>query len=156
MRGIDPDLPLTNVSTQLDQIEGRFAQERLFAEACAWFGALALLLACIGLFGLMSYSVSRRTNEIGIRMALGAERLTVMRLVMSESMALVGLGLAAGLVLAFGVSRFVAALLFGVDATDPVTFVAVSFLMLAVAALASYLPANRAARVDPAVALRKS
>src|SRR6185437_16985437 len=106
-RQIDPDLPLTDVSTQIEQVEKRFQQEKLFAQAYALFGGLALLLAAIGLFGLMSYNVSRRTNEIGIRMALGAQARDVLALVMRESMILVVIGIAVGLTIALASSRFV-------------------------------------------------
>jgi ABC-type antimicrobial peptide transport system permease subunit len=154
VRQIDPNLPVTNVSTQLEQIDERFAQERLFAQAYALFGALALVLASIGLFGLMSYSVSRRTNEIGIRMALGARRADVLRLVMRESMSLVAIGVVAGIVIAAVGSRLVATLLFEVPATDLATMSAAIGVMALVAAFAGYLPARRASRVDPMVALR--
>jgi predicted permease len=154
VRQIDPNLPLTDISTQLEQVEKRFAQERIFAQAYTLFGALALLLASIGLFGLMSYSVSRRTNEIGIRMALGAQRQDVLRLVMRESMVLVVAGVIIGLAIALGVSRFVATLLYGLAATDTMTIVVSVAVMVAVAALAGFVPARRASRVDPMVALR--
>ena len=107
VRQVDPNLPLMNVSTQMEQVEQRFLQEKLFAQAYALFGGIALLLAAVGLFGLMSYSVARRTNEIGIRMALGAERMHVLRLVMGESMLLVfiGIGLGVAVALAAGAVR---------------------------------------------------
>jgi predicted permease len=154
VRQIDPNLPMTDVSTQLEQVERRFAQEKIFAQAYSLFGGLALLLAAIGLFGLMSYSVSRRTNEIGIRMALGAQRRDVLRLVMRESMILVISGVIIGVVVALGVSRFVATLLYGLAANDGVTIVASISVMMLVAALAGFVPARRASRVDPMVALR--
>jgi len=152
-RRIDPNLPLTDVSTQVEQVEKRFAQEKLFAQAYTLFGGLALLLASVGLFGLMSYSVARRTNEIGIRMALGAQRQDVLRLVMRESMMLVLAGIVAGVAIALGASRFVATLLFGLPPTDVVTMIIAVCVMVTVSALAGYLPARRASRVDPMVAL---
>lgn len=152
-RQIDPNLPLTDVSTQIEQVERRFAQEKLFAQAYTLFGGLALLLASIGLFGLMSYSVSRRTNEIGIRMALGAQRQDVLRLVMRESMILVALGVTIGLAVAVGASHLVATLLFGLPPRDPLSIGVAVAVMLLVSALAGYLPARRASRVDPMVAL---
>ena len=133
----------------------RWSGEKLFAQACALFGGLALLLASIGLFGLMSYSVERRTNEIGIRMALGARREDVLRLVMKESMVLVVMGVAIGLVLAIAAGRLVATLLFGLSPTDVATMLGAILVMLAVSALAGPLPARRASRVDPIVALRE-
>jgi predicted permease len=154
MRQIDPNLPLTNVSTQLEQIERRLLQERAFAQALSWFGLLALMLAAIGLFGLMSYGVARRTNEIGIRMALGAQRLNVLGLIMRESMILVGAGVAIGLTVAASTSRLINSLLFGLAPTDALSMLAAVGVMLIVAAIAGYLPARRASRVDPLVALR--
>ncbi len=154
VRQVDAALPMMDVSTQIEQVEKRFAQEKVFAQAYTLFGALALLLASVGLFGLMSYSVSRRTNEIGIRMALGAQREDVLRLVMGESMILVVIGVVAGLALAVAATRFVTALLFGLAPTDMRTmFVAVGVMVL-VSAIAGYLPARRASRVDPMIALR--
>jgi ABC-type antimicrobial peptide transport system permease subunit len=153
VRRIDPNLPVTDVSTQIEQVEQRFGQEKLFAQAYTLFGALALLLASIGLFGLMSYSVSRRTNEIGIRMALGAQRQDVLRLVMRESMVLVVAGIAAGVAIALAASRSVEALLFGLPPTDAVSMTLAVAVMMLVSALAGYLPARRASRVDPMVAL---
>jgi predicted permease len=154
VRQVDPNLPMMDISTQIEQVERRFAQEKIFAQAYTLFGALALLLAGIGLFGLMSYSVARRTNEIGIRMALGARSVDVLRLVMRESMILVALGVVIGMGVALSVSRFVATLLFGLAATDAVSLAAATGTMVAVSALAGFLPARRAARVDPMIALR--
>jgi predicted permease len=153
-RQIDPNLPLTDVSTQIEQVEKRFQQERLFAVAYALFGALALLLASVGLFGLMSYSVSRRTNEIGVRMALGAQPADVLRLVMGESMLLVAVGAVLGVAAALASARLIATQLFGVPPTDLAALLAAVGIMAAVSAFAGYLPARRAARVDPMVALR--
>jgi predicted permease len=154
VRQVDSNLPMMDVSTQLEQVERRFQQEKLFAQAYALFGALALLLASIGLFGLMSYSVSRRTNEIGIRMALGAQRGDVLGLVMRESLILVVAGVVLGVAVALGLSQYVATLLFGLAATDARTMAAATGIMVLVSALAGFLPARRASRVDPMVALR--
>ena len=154
VRQVDPNLPMTDVSTQIEQIERRFQQEKMFARAYTLFGALALLLAAIGLFGVMSYSVSRRTSEIGIRMALGAQRQDVLRLVMRESMILVAAGVLIGVAIALGAARFVTTLLFGLAATDAATIAGATGVMVTVSALAGFLPARRASRVDPMVALR--
>ena len=153
VRQIAPNLPLIGVSTQVEQVERNLQQERVFAQAYAMFGGLALLLASIGLFGVMSYSVARRTSEIGIRMALGAQRGDVLRLVMRESMLLVVIGIVAGLAVAVAASRLVASLLFGLAATDAPTILLATLVMAGVSAIAGYLPARRAARVDPMVAL---
>jgi predicted permease len=153
VRQIDPNLPMMDVTTQIEQVEMRFAQEKFFAQAYALFGAIALLLASIGLFGLMSYSVSRRTNEIGIRMALGAQRGDVLRLVMRESMVLVVIGIGLGLAAAYGASQYLATLLYGLPPTDVVSIALAVLLMVVVSAIAGFLPARRASRVDPMVAL---
>jgi predicted permease len=153
VRQIDQNLPVMDVSTQLEQVEMRFQQERFFAQAYTTFGIVALLLAALGLFGLMSYNVARRTNEIGIRMALGAQRRDVLRLVMRESMILVIVGVVAGLALALFASRFVATLLYGVPPTDLIALALAILVMLTVSAVAGYIPARRASRVDPMVAL---
>jgi predicted permease len=154
MQKVDPELPVTGVTTQTDNIENRVAQERLFALAYSLFGALALLLACIGLFGLMSYSVSRRTNEIGIRMALGAQRSGVVGMVLRESMIMVAMGVTLGLAAAMAAGRLIASVLFGLEPTDAWTIAAAIALMAAVSFAAGYLPARRASRVEPMVALR--
>jgi predicted permease len=153
VRQIDSNIPVTDVSTQIEQVERRYQQERVFAQAYTLFGVLALLLASIGLFGLMSYNVARRTNEIGIRMALGAQREDVLHLVMRESMILVAVGIAVGLAIALGTGRFVSTLLFGLPATDIATLALAILVMVVVSAFAGYLPARRASRVDPMVAL---
>ena len=154
MHKVDPELPVTGVTTQTDNIENRVAQERLFALAYSLFGGLALLLACIGLFGLMSYSVSRRTNEIGIRMALGAQRSGVVGMVLRESMIMVAAGVTLGLAGALAAGRLIASVLFGLEPTDGWTIAAAVALMAAVSFAAGYLPARRASRVDPMIALR--
>ena len=154
VRQIDSSLPLMNVMTQLEEVEGRFLQEKVFAQAYTMFGGLAVLVASVGLFGLMSYSVARRTNEIGIRMALGAQRQDVLRLVMRESMILVGAGVAFGLGGAVASSRLVSSLLFGLAPNDPITMAGAITLMVLVSALAGYLPARRAVRINPMMALR--
>jgi predicted permease len=153
VRQIDPNLPMTDVSTQLEQVERRFQQEKVFAQAYTLFGVVALLVASIGLFGLMSYSVSRRTNEIGIRMALGAQRFDVLRQVLSESMLLVAIGVVIGVAAALAAGRLVTTLLFGLAPNDVMTVAAAVAVMLVVSAFAGYLPARRASRVDPMVAL---
>jgi predicted permease len=153
VRELDPNLPLMDVSTQMELVERRFVQEKVMAQAYTLFGGLAILLASVGLFGLMSYTVARRTNEIGVRMALGAQPLDVLRLLMGESMILVAAGVVIGLVATIGAGRLVASLLFGVPATDMFTIVFAVLLMLTVSAIAGYLPARRASRVDPMVAL---
>jgi predicted permease len=154
VRQVEPNLPMMDVSTQLEQVERRFAQEKIFAQAYTLFGGLALVVASIGLFGLMSYAVARRTNEIGIRMALGAQRGHVLRQVLIESMILVAIGVAIGVAGALGTGRFVSTLLFGLDPTDIATIATATVVMSAVSALAGFLPARRASRVDPMVALR--
>jgi predicted permease len=155
VRQIDPNLPVMDMSTQMEQIERRFLQERVFANAYLIFGSLALALAAIGIFGLMSYSVARRTNEIGIRMALGARSQDVLRLIMRESMILVAVGVVIGIAIALGTSRYVASLLFGLPPTDVISMIVAMLVMIGVSAFAGYLPARRASRVDPMVALHQ-
>jgi ABC-type antimicrobial peptide transport system permease subunit len=156
MRTIDPDVPMQDVFTQMEQVERRLAQEKVFAQAYTLFGLLALVLAAVGLFGVMSYNVARRTNEIGIRIALGAQRRDVMGATLRESLVLVAGGAAIGLVTAVSVSRFIASQLYGVAPNDAPTVVLAVAVLSVVAALAAYLPARRASRVDPMVALRES
>ena len=154
VRGVDKDLPLFDIKTQNAQIEQLLSQEILFARLSSFFGMLALVLACVGLYGVMSYVVARRTNEIGIRMALGAERGNVVKMIMKESMTPVVLGLVIGLLTALGATRFISSMLFGLEPNDRVTISLAVLTMIAVTALAAYLPARRAAGVNPVDALR--
>ena len=151
---VDKNLPLFEVRTQTEQIEETLFQERLMTRLSSFFGVLALLLACIGLYGLLSYDVARRAKEVGIRMALGAERSDVLRLVVRRGIALVLVGAAAGIGAALGVTRFMASMLYDVRANDPATIAAVTILLGLVALAACWIPARRAMRVDPMVALR--
>ena len=154
LRRVDPNVPILRVTTQTEQIEARFAQEKVFAQACTLFGGLAVLIASIGLFGLMSYTVARRTNEIGIRMALGADRGAVIGMVVREGMRLIVAGLAIGTAVVLAGGRFVASLLFDLAPGDPWTLAGAAGLLVTLAAVAGYLPARTASKVDPIVALR--
>ena len=135
-------------------IEATILRERLMATLSVFFGLLALLLACIGLYGILAYGVASRTNEIGIRMALGAARRSVFWLILREALLLVIAGVAVGLPMIFAVTRLAATLLFGLTPTDPISLLFAALLMLVVAMVAGYLPSRRATRVDPLVALR--
>jgi predicted permease len=154
VRQTEPNLPVIDMSTQAETIDRLLAQERIIAQLAGFIGLLALLLACTGLFGLLSHEVGTRTREIGIRMALGARRPDVLRLVLRMGLLVAAFGLALGAAAAFGVTRYLASILFDVQPADPVTFLAVGALLLCVALLACYLPARRAATVDPLKALR--
>jgi predicted permease len=151
---LNENLPLFQVTTESQQIDRLLFQERLVARLSAFFGLLALVLACIGLYGLLSYEVSRRTREIGIRMALGAQEGDVLRLVVKQGLALALVGAAVGIGVALGVTRYLTSMLYGVHANDPLTIGAVAVLLALVALAACYIPARRATRVDPMVALR--
>jgi predicted permease len=153
VRRVDATLPITNVSTQVDRIETRLQQDRVFANAYSLFGGLAVLLACIGLFGVMSYNVARRTNEIGIRMALGARPMEIVRMVLGECWLLIGIGAVIGLGTALAAGRLVREVIYGLAPTDIATFVGATMLIGLVATLAGFLPARRASKVDPLVAL---
>ncbi|HLF82571.1 MAG TPA: ABC transporter permease [Blastocatellia bacterium] len=153
-QALDPNLAVTNVQSLSDVVGASLFAARMGAVLLAIFGFLALLLAAIGLYGVMSYTVSRRTREIGIRMALGAGTGNVLRLVLKEGLALVGGGVAAGLIVAAAATRLLASFLYGVSPLDATTFVAIPLVLALVALLASYLPARRAVKVDPMVALR--
>jgi putative ABC transport system permease protein len=151
---LDRDLPVFGVKTMDEYLAASVAAPRFNTTLLSIFAAVALALTIVGLYGVMSYAVAQRTNEIGIRMALGAQTRDVMRLVVKQGVKLVALGLALGLVGSFALTRLLTALLFGVTKHDPLTFVAVSVLLAAVALLACYIPARRATRIDPLVALR--
>ena len=151
---IDSRLPILRVTILGDQVYESSHQERMIARFCSFFGLLALLLASIGLYGTMAYSVVRRTNEIGIRMALGAQRRHLLWMVLRESAVMVMLGLTLGLPLALIATRWMKSFLFGVPPLDPVAMGAAVVLMATVSTLAGYLPARRATQVDPMVALK--
>jgi predicted permease len=151
----DPNLAIGEMATLRGMVQDSLSRETLLAELAGFFGALALLLASIGLYGVMTYSVSRRTNEIGIRMALGAQPGAVLGMVLRESVFVVGLGLVAGIPAALACGRYVRSQLYGLAPNDPITIVGASALLIAVALLASYLPARRAATLDPLAALRE-
>jgi predicted permease len=168
VRELDSDLPVTEVGSQTERSQATLGEERLSARLLSFFGGLALLLAAIGLSGVLAYSVSQRTNEIGIRMALGAQTANVLRLVIWQGMKLVLLGLAVGAAAGYGLKRLLAnqsfergtwqarmaEQLYGVSVTDPLTVAVIALLLILVALLACWIPARRAARVDPMVALR--
>jgi macrolide transport system ATP-binding/permease protein len=148
------NLPLTDVRTQTEQIDQILFKERLMSRLSGFFAALALVLACIGLYGLLSYEVARRTRELGIRVALGAHHRDLSRLVIGQGILLALIGAAIGIAAAVGVTRFMSAMLYDVRANDPLTMVAVAALLILVAFAACYIPARRAMKVDPMVALR--
>jgi putative ABC transport system permease protein len=154
VKAMDPDLPIINVRTMTEVISRSVWQPRLYAILFGVFAAVALALASIGVYGVMAYSVSERTREIGVRVALGAQRRDVLKLVVAQGMALTLIGAGLGLVGALGLTRLMQSMLFEVSATDPLTFAALAVLLSVVAMLACYLPARRATKVDPMVALR--
>jgi predicted permease len=151
---VNTNLPLFDVKTESEQIDRLLFQERLVARLSGFFGLLALVLACVGLYGLLSFEVSRRTREIAIRMALGAHRVSVLKLVLRQGIVLAIVGAAVGIGVALGVTRYLTSMLYDVHANDPLTMIAVAVLLTLVALAACYIPARRAMRVDPMVALR--
>jgi predicted permease len=154
VRELNPQLQVVRLQTMTDVVNQSLVQERFTAQVASFFSLFALLLACIGLYGVMSYAVTKRTNEIGIRMALGAQARQVMWMVMREVFVLVVMGAGIGLAAALVITRLISNLLFGLTSSDPLTLILATLLLMAVAALAGYLPARRASRVDPLVALR--
>ena len=154
VHAVDPDLPLANVATLSQVVDESVAQPRFSMLLLGSFAALALVLACVGMYGAVSYTVVQRTPELGVRLALGAQRRHIFGVVVGEGLRVALAGVAAGLAAAYGAMRLLASFLFGVAATDTATFAAMSAVLLAVAALACYVPARRAARIDPLTAIR--
>jgi putative ABC transport system permease protein len=151
---IDKDQPVSNIRTMEEILLDSIARQRFSMLLLAIFAAVALTLAAVGIYGVMSYSVAQRTHEIGIRMALGAQTGAVLKLAVGYGLKLVIGGVVIGLIAAFALTRVMSTLLYGVTATDPTTFTLISLLLVCVAALASYIPARRATKVDPIIALR--
>jgi ABC-type antimicrobial peptide transport system permease subunit len=147
-------LPVLRVTTLNAQIEGSLNQQKMITTLCSIFGLVALTLASIGIYGTLAYSIAGRTMELGIRMAIGAQRRNVVWMVLRDSLVLIALGLVAGLPLALGATRWLKSFLFGVGEIDPLAIAAAVLLIFALALLAGYLPARRAARIDPMRALR--
>jgi ABC-type antimicrobial peptide transport system permease subunit len=151
---VDDKLPISGVTSLKLQTEDALRQEKLLAQLVGFFGLLALVLACVGLYGIMTHAVVRRTNEIGIRMALGAARRSIVWMVLRQTFVLVILGIAIGIPAALVAAKLVSTQLFGLRASDPLTLLASIIVLSLVALLAGYLPARKASRVDPLVALR--
>ncbi len=154
INGVDPELRVLNIRPMTQILAGSVVRQRFNSLLMGIFAAMALILAAVGLYGVISYSVARQTHDIGVRMALGARQSDVLKLVVGQGMKLALLGVALGLAGALCLTRFLTTLLYGVRPTDPSTFVGVSVVLTAVALLASYIPARRATKVDPMVALR--
>jgi ABC-type antimicrobial peptide transport system permease subunit len=151
---VDATVPLARVRSMQEIASGRLAPKRLTAGLTAVFAGLALALAAVGIYGVLSFAVAQRTHEIGVRMALGAPRAVVLRMVVGQATLLAAGGVLIGIAGALALTRVLASLLYGVSPTDPLAFAGVSASLLAVAALAAWIPARRAARVDPVIALR--
>ena len=154
VQSVDRDLPIIDFRTQREQINATMQMERAFAALTAGFGVLALALACVGIYGIMAYSVAQRTNEIGIRIALGAQPGQVRRMILRESTWITGVGIAVGLAAALALTRLVRSMLYGVTSSDPTALAGGVVLLLAVALVATWIPARRAASVQPIDALR--
>jgi putative ABC transport system permease protein len=154
VRSLDPNIPIFDVKTMDQRLSESLARRRFAMLALGLFAGFALLLAVIGIYGVMSYSVAQRTSELGIRLALGARRLDVLRLILSAGLKLALTGIAVGVVISFAVTRLLSSLLFGVRPTDLLTFAVLPVLLIGVSLLACYIPARRATKVDPLTALR--
>jgi putative ABC transport system permease protein len=154
LRSLDREVPISQVQTMDEIVSGSLSQRRLSMTLLVLFSALAALLAAVGIYGVMAYIVAGRTHEIGIRMAMGAQQTEVLTMILGDGAKLTAIGIGIGLATAFALTRALASLLYGVSAADPATFAGISLLLAGVAMLASYIPARRAARVDPMEALR--
>jgi ABC-type antimicrobial peptide transport system permease subunit len=154
LRGIDPELPIHKIDTIAEQIDDVLVQDRLMTTLSTFFGGVGMVLACVGLFGLLAYTTARRTGEIGIRLALGASPASIVELVLRDGLLLIGTGVAIGLPAAFVATRFMSSRLYGISPFDSPTIVAASLLIAGTGALAAVVPARRAARTDPKAALR--
>ncbi len=152
--GVDPNLPMSNITTMQGAFDRSIARDRFAMFLVGLFGTLALLLASVGVYGVLSYQVAQRTNELGIRIALGASQRTVLTYVLRQSITLIAIGVGGGIAGALLLTRVMASQLYGVTAHDPVTFVSATLVLSAVALLASYVPAARATKVDPITALK--
>jgi ABC-type antimicrobial peptide transport system permease subunit len=156
VQSLDPSLPLIRIQSMDDAFGAAIVRPRFLTLLLSIFAGLALALAAVGTYGILSYLVSQRTQEIGIRMALGADRGTILRLVMQRGLLLAVAGIGVGLAASFAATRLMASLLFNVEPTDPATLLAVALLIVVVAALACLVPAWRATRVDPLVVMRET
>jgi putative ABC transport system permease protein len=154
VRALDPEQPVAEIRTMEDVLSESISRQRFNMLLLAIFASVALILAVVGIYGVIAYSVTQRTHEIGIRMALGAQAFDIMKMVVGQGMLLTGIGLVAGIGAAVGLTWVMSSLLFDVGATDVTTFVLVSLVLAAAAMVATVLPARRATRVDPMVALR--
>ncbi len=153
LQDLDGSLPILRINTIEERLNELLVEERVLATLSGFFGVVAVLLVSVGLYGMISYTVARRTNEIGIRLALGSTRAGILAMALKESLLLVAGGIAIGATATLAAARLISSRLFGVSAADPFTIGAATLLMLAVATLAAFLPARRASRVDPMVAL---
>ncbi len=152
--GLDTGMPIFDVKTFEEHIGFTLFLQRMAATLLSIFGLLALCLAALGLYGVMAYSVSQRTRELGIRISVGAKQRDVLRLILGQTLTLAAIGMAGGLVIAIAVTRFAANLLYGISPADPVTFILIAVLLLFVSLVAGYFPARRATKIDPMIALR--
>ena len=151
---VDKTIPIYNIATMSERIGAQTARNRFTSWLMGIFAAVALLLATVGVYGVMSYAVTRRAQEIGVRMALGADRLQVLLLIVGQGLPLILAGILVGLAVSFGLTRLIATLLYGVTPTDAFTFASVTALLISIALFACWVPALRASRVDPLQALR--